>query len=192
MRENRPSGSMSGVHRQTKEAATDMLDLKSPRHTSTQPFASLRRAARLRRMSAMPSMATELCVTLQLTADDHLPGSINAVHLKDRLGDVETDCRDRLHSWLLRIVGALTAPHIHGTHVPVEEPSTASQADYAPQQTSLATFYSITSSALASMAGGTVMPSALTVLRLMTSSYLAGFCNPGKSAGFSPFRMRST
>jgi len=26
-------------------------------------------------------------------------------------------------------VGALTAPHIHGTHVPVEEPSTASVAD---------------------------------------------------------------
>src|SRR3954454_21206 len=47
---------------------------------------------------------------LQLTADDHLPGSINAVHLKDRLGDVETDCRDRLHSWLLRIVGVLTPP----------------------------------------------------------------------------------
>ena len=36
--------------------------------------------------------------------------SINAVHLKDRLGDVETDCRNRLHDWLLRIVGALTAP----------------------------------------------------------------------------------
>ena len=35
--------------------------------------------------------------TLQLTADDHLAGSINAVNLKDRLGDVETDCRDRLH-----------------------------------------------------------------------------------------------
>src|SRR6476469_2370060 len=48
--------------------------------------------------------------TLQLTANDHLPGSINAVHLKDRLGDVETDCRDRLHVLLLRIVGALTAP----------------------------------------------------------------------------------
>src|ERR1700747_3877388 len=30
--------------------------------------------------------------------------------LKNRLGDVETDCRDRLHVWLLRIVGALTAP----------------------------------------------------------------------------------
>jgi hypothetical protein len=27
-------------HRQTKEAATDMLDLKSPRHTSTLPMLS--------------------------------------------------------------------------------------------------------------------------------------------------------
>jgi hypothetical protein len=34
--------------------------------------------------------------TLQLAADDHLASSINAVHLKDRFGDVETDCRDRL------------------------------------------------------------------------------------------------
>jgi hypothetical protein len=32
------------------------------------------------------------------------------VDLKNRLGDVETDCRNRLHVWLLRIVGALTAP----------------------------------------------------------------------------------
>jgi hypothetical protein len=31
------------------------------------------------------------------------------VHLEYRLGDVETDCRDRLHAWLLQIVGALTA-----------------------------------------------------------------------------------
>ena len=37
------------------------------------------------------------CATLQLAADDHLAGSINAVDLEDRLGDVETDCRDRLH-----------------------------------------------------------------------------------------------
>ena len=35
--------------------------------------------------------------TLQLAADDHLASRINAVHLKDRFGDVETDCRDRLH-----------------------------------------------------------------------------------------------
>ena len=32
------------------------------------------------------------------------------MNLKNRLGDVETDCRDRLHDLLLRIVRALTAP----------------------------------------------------------------------------------
>jgi hypothetical protein len=35
--------------------------------------------------------------TLQLTADHHLTGGINAVHLKNRLRDIETNCRDRLH-----------------------------------------------------------------------------------------------
>ena len=35
--------------------------------------------------------------TLQLPADYYLAGGINSVDLKDRLGDVETDCRNRLH-----------------------------------------------------------------------------------------------
>ena len=51
--------------------------------------------------------------------------------------------------------------------------------------------YSITSSARASSVDGTLRPSALAVLRLITSSYLVGACT-GRSAGFSPFRMRST
>src|SRR5262249_30338838 len=51
--------------------------------------------------------------------------------------------------------------------------------------------YSITSSARASTLSGTLRPSALAVLRLMTSSYLVGACT-GRSAGFSPLRMRST
>jgi hypothetical protein len=34
---------------------------------------------------------------LQLPANNHLPGGINAMNLKDRLGDIETDCRNRLH-----------------------------------------------------------------------------------------------
>src|ERR1700676_556909 len=51
--------------------------------------------------------------------------------------------------------------------------------------------YSITSSARPSIIGGTVRPNALAVLRLMTSSYLVGYC-AGRSAGFAPFRMRST
>jgi hypothetical protein len=51
--------------------------------------------------------------------------------------------------------------------------------------------YSITSSARARSAVGNVRPIALAVLRLITSSYLVGTCT-GRSAGFSPLRMRST
>jgi hypothetical protein len=35
--------------------------------------------------------------TLQLAADNHPAGGINSVDLENRLGDVETDCRDHLH-----------------------------------------------------------------------------------------------
>jgi len=50
--------------------------------------------------------------------------------------------------------------------------------------------HSITSSARARSVGGTSMPSVFAVLRLITSSYLVGACT-GRSAGFSPLRMRS-
>src|SRR5262249_11622134 len=51
--------------------------------------------------------------------------------------------------------------------------------------------HSITSSARASRLSGTVSPSAFAVLRLITSWNLVGACT-GRSAGFSPLRMRST
>src|SRR5262249_22684484 len=51
--------------------------------------------------------------------------------------------------------------------------------------------HSITSSARARSVGGTSRPSALAVLRLITSSYLVDACT-GRSAGFSPLRIRST
>src|SRR6516164_6802829 len=54
----------------------------------------------------------------------------------------------------------------------------------------IATFHSITSSARARSDGGTVRPSAFAVLRLIVRSYLVGACT-GRSAGFSPLRMRS-
>src|SRR5262249_25707 len=50
-------------------------------------------------------------------------------------------------------------------------------------------WYSITSSARASSVGGTSMPSAWAVCRLMTNSNVVG-CITGRSAGFSPLRMR--
>src|SRR6186713_2737593 len=49
-------------------------------------------------------------LALQLPAHHHLAASVNAVNLKDRLRDIQTNCRDRLHAQLLRIVGASTAP----------------------------------------------------------------------------------
>jgi hypothetical protein len=59
---------------------------------------------------------------------------------------------------------------------------------HAPQQNLI---YSITSSARARSAGGMVSPSALAVLRLITSSNLVG-CSTGRSAGFAPLRILST
>src|SRR5215470_15697745 len=61
----------------------------------------------------------------------------------------------------------------------------------AEERDELAPFHSITSSARASNEAGTSRPSAFAVLRLITSSYLVGACT-GRSAGFSPLRMRST
>jgi hypothetical protein len=44
---------------------------------------------------------------------------IDAVNLENRLRDIETDCRDRLHDLAPPNRGALNSTHIHGTHVPV-------------------------------------------------------------------------
>jgi len=60
----------------------------------------------------------------------------------------------------------------------------------AEKRDELAASHSITSSASESRLSGIVTPSALAVLRLITSSYLVGACT-GRSAGFSPLRMRS-
>ena len=100
---------------------------------------------------------------LELTADDDIAIRIDAVNLKDRLCDVETDCRDRLHDLAPPNRGGFNCTHIDGTHVPVEEPSTASGADSCAATKSA---YSITPSAVASRSGGTLRPNALAVLRL--------------------------
>src|SRR5262245_33749030 len=59
----------------------------------------------------------------------------------------------------------------------------------AEQRDKLAPFHSITSSAVESSLSGTVRPSIRAVSMLMTSSNLVA-CTTGKSAGFSPLRMR--
>src|SRR6516165_8808364 len=59
----------------------------------------------------------------------------------------------------------------------------------AEQRDELATLLSITSSARASSLSGTVRPSAFAVLALMANSNFT-VCWTGKSAGFSPLRIR--
>src|SRR5207247_10902662 len=59
----------------------------------------------------------------------------------------------------------------------------------AEQRDERAPLHSITSSAMASSPGGKLRPNALAVLRLITNSNLLD-CMTGKSAGFSPLRIR--
>src|SRR5262245_11021800 len=61
----------------------------------------------------------------------------------------------------------------------------------AEQRDEIAPPHSITSSARASRVGGTSRPSALAVLRLITSSNFVG-CSTGRSAGLAPLRILST
>src|SRR5262245_15090154 len=61
----------------------------------------------------------------------------------------------------------------------------------AEQRNKISPPHSITSSVRASNEIGGSRPSALAVLRLITSSNLVAYCT-GSSPGFSPLRMRST
>jgi hypothetical protein len=70
------------------------------------------------------------------------------------------------------------SPHRNGRHVPIPAVSRCSKISY-----------SITSSARPSIGSGIVSPSALAVLRLMTSSIFVTCCT-GRSAAFSSLRMR--
>jgi hypothetical protein len=56
---------------------------------------------------------------LERTANDYITCRVNSVDLKNRLGDIETDCRDRLHVWLpgaratLAAAGLFGGLHVH-------------------------------------------------------------------------------
>ena len=80
-----------------------------------------------RKPRCQPGMAEECqhVSTLQLPTDHHLPISINAVNLKDRLRDIETNCCDRVSA---TEVGGLRPPRFGGAKAG-GEPSTASRSD---------------------------------------------------------------
>jgi hypothetical protein len=66
---------------------------------------------------------------LDPTAEGDITLRIGALNLKNRLRDIETKCRNRLHDLAPPNRGRLNGTHTRGTHVPVEEPSTASDTD---------------------------------------------------------------
>src|SRR5262245_14314919 len=90
----------------------------------------------------------------------------------------------------LRIVGDKThqhadPPHPLGLRPRRERPRRRRAADEGDE---LAAVHSIASSTLASSCGGTSMPSALAVCRLMTNWNFVD-CSTGRSAGFAPLRI---
>ena len=121
---------------------------------------------------------------------DHLVGAVEQVQRHDdpeRLSSLEVDHQlehSRLHyrqiSWLRTLEDA-----------PCIDAGLAANGMSALCQKRTLEPYSITSLAVASSDDGMVRPSALAVLRLITSSYLVGACT-GRSDGFSPLRIRST
>src|SRR5262245_57971874 len=101
---------------------------------------------------------------------------------------------ERLHHRLrFQITFGKVRRHANSPHAPVrlrprrERPRRSRATD---QRDEIASFHSITSLACASRLGGTVIPIALAVERLMTSSNWVVGCTTGMSAGFSPFRAR--
>ena len=90
---------------------------------------------------------------------------------RNMLRQVQSDRSNLAHGWLPFAADSITAVwHSDAARGP-------------------STHHSITSSAATSNLSGTVRPSALAVLRLMTNSNLVGLIT-GRSAGFSPLRMR--
>ena len=100
----------------------------------------------------------------------------------------------RVCLWVLSRIGSLRSSRRLQSG---READLASTAACDPERTSAIFIsrkrdpYSITRSAIRSTCSGTVNPNALAVRRLITNSNLVG-CSTGRSAGFAPFRMRST
>src|SRR5262249_59497244 len=102
-------------------------------------------------------------------------------------------CDKTLHFWIVRVYAHQNAdaPHPLALRARRKRPRKRRRRRAADERHERTSVHSITSSARASSVEGTSRPSACAVFRLITSSYLVGACT-GRSAGFSPLRMRST
>src|SRR5215472_16896376 len=123
-----------------------------------------------------------------MTAARVVPGAISGP--AQLLQPLMESCVARL---TFRIIGGIIHEHADAPH-PLfllrEHRQRPRRRRAAEQRDKRAPLHSITSSARAITDDGISSPSALAVLRLITSSYFVGACT-GRSAGFSPLRMRS-
>src|SRR5262249_23567771 len=108
---------------------------------------------------------------LESTANDYISRRVNAVDLKNRFGDVETDCRDRLHLGSSESWGP--QQHPHPWHFRAGGGAVHS-INSGLVQCSKRRPYSIPSSARERKDSGIVRPSNLAVLRFTISSNLVG------------------
>src|SRR5262249_26585474 len=134
------------------------------RRTRLHPNQAARKPAEEHQYLRTPKLLAQNCRSLL----------IDPVHLKNMLRQVQSNCRNLAHGWLS--VAADSINQQFGTQMP--------QGGHPPH-------HSITSSARASSAGGTVRPSALAVVRLMINSSLTG-CSTGRSPAFAPLKILST
>jgi len=141
-------------------------------------------------------------------ADHHLATTIPAVDLEHRFRNIKTDCANLARGRLPSMWFALAQPPYgtsmpHGGRLPQHQkrksPQAGDMSAIPPKSTlierdvcfvsEIRAAHSIASSARPSNAGGIVMPRAFAVLRLMNRSTFVD-CWTGRSAGFSPLRMR--
>jgi hypothetical protein len=124
--------------------------------------------------------------TLKLT---NLPGTASQTRAGNRATGGGSDVRVGANSE----VGARNR-HVRFSPIAIKL-RTSREVRFVPQTDSCIAarkiIYSITSSALVSSVVGIVRPSALAVLRLITSSNLVG-CSTGRSEGLVPLRILST
>ena len=161
-------------HRQTKEAATDMLDLKSPRHTSTLPkceeLALSTYVGRLPRLLSSKHVGTSSPVINSLDFGN----KPDATFISDR--------------GLFRLLAENLSPGVF--RLMQQQIGIFSAVPTAPSNVG----YRITTSARASTPGGIVRPRALAALRLGHSVVLTGVGGdaipparlPSRSASCSP------
>jgi hypothetical protein len=109
-------------------------------------------------------------------------GCVKTLHRKCRSVAILADCR---HERPWATFGDMRSSTGCGRHVAVPQLTTSARRRHRNR------LHSITSSARIRSEGGTVRPSAVAVLTLITNLNLLGSCT-GSSSGLAPFKIRST